>query len=158
MKKLILDPCCWSKMFWFQKDHPNVVYGDIRSETHILCDGRTLTIQPDEIMDFRDIQYPDRSFKLIVFDPPHMKTLGKNSWMAKKYGVLWSDRKDDIKRWFDECWRVLDDYGTMIFKWSESEVPLKELLSLFHKQPLFGHTTGRNGKTIWVCFMKIPTQ
>lgn len=75
-------------MFWFQKDHPNVVYGDIRSETHILCDGRTLTIQPDEIMDFRDIQYPDRSFKLIVFDPPHMKTLGKNSWMAKKYGVL----------------------------------------------------------------------
>lgn len=158
MQKLILDPCCWSKMFRFDKDHPNVVFGDIRSEQHILCDGRTLAIQPDEIMDFRSIQYPDKSFKLVVFDPPHLKTLGKNSRMAKKYGVLSVDRRKDIKQWFEECWRVLDDYGTLIFKWSEKEISLKEVLSLFHTQPLFGHTTGRNGKTIWACFMKIPTQ
>jgi len=158
MKKLILDPCCWSKMFRFQKDHPNVVFGDIRSEEHILCDGRRLSIQPNEIMDFRDIPYPEKSFKLLVFDPPHLKTLGKTSRMAKKYGVLRNDWRNDLREWFNDCRRVLDDFGVLIFKRNETEISLKEVLSLFHHQPLFGHTSGRNGKTMRMCFMKIPPQ
>jgi len=48
----ILDPACGSKMFWFDKDADDVVFGDIRRENHILCDGRTLEISPDVQLDF----------------------------------------------------------------------------------------------------------
>ena len=101
--KTILDPCCGSKMFWFDKHHPSVVYGDIRSEEHTLCDGRSLEVKPDMLLDFTQLPFEDKSFKLVVFDPPHLNKLGKNSWMAKKYGVLKYSWKDDIKQGFEEC-------------------------------------------------------
>ena len=156
--KIILDVCCGSRMFWFNKKHPNVIYTDNRKLDTILCDGRTLKIEPDEIVDFRKIPYPSNNFKLVVFDPPHLKTLGKTSWLAKKYGVLGENWKEDIKQGFDECMRVLDIYGTLIFKWNESEIKIKELLSVIKVEPLFGHTTGRQVKTIWMCFMKFPAK
>ena len=31
--KLILDACCGSRMFWFDKHNPNVLFVDKRSET-----------------------------------------------------------------------------------------------------------------------------
>lgn len=157
-QNLILDPCCGSRMFWFDKNNNNTVYGDIRTENHILCDGRTLSITPDIKMDFKDIPFSNNTFKLIVFDPPHLKTLGNNSWMAKKYGKLSESWKDDIKKGFEECWRVLDDYGVLVFKWNESEIKNSDILKLITFKPLFGHTSGRHSKTIWMCFMKLPTQ
>jgi len=147
MNKNILDACCGSKMFWFNKNHPNTLYVDNRRKKYKLCDGRKLEIDPDMLMDF--------TFNLVVFDPPHLKTLGENSWMAKKYGTLSDDWESDIKKGFDECWRVLKENGVLIFKWSESEINISEILKLIDYQPLFGHTTGRSGKTKWVCFMKI---
>lgn len=40
------------------------------------------------------------------------------------------------------------------------EVLLYDKNSIRHyaigRQPLFGHTTGRHGKTMWMCFMKLP--
>ena len=36
---MILDPTCGSKMFWFDKNPDDVIFGDIRRETHTLCDG-----------------------------------------------------------------------------------------------------------------------
>ena len=153
--KYILDACCGSRMFWFDRKHPNALYVDNRKLKTTLCDGRKLVVQPDEIVDFRKMPYADGTFKMVVFDPPHMKTLGKESWMAKKYGVLGDSWQEDIKGGFDECMRVLDVYGTLIFKWNESEVSLKELLGVIKTQPLFGHTTGRQAKTIWMCFMKL---
>lgn len=32
MKKPIIDVCCGSRMFWFDKDNPNVEFCDIRQE------------------------------------------------------------------------------------------------------------------------------
>ncbi|MFI7931290.1 SAM-dependent methyltransferase, partial [Acinetobacter baumannii] len=29
MNAQILDPCCGSRMMWFDRNNPNVVYGDI---------------------------------------------------------------------------------------------------------------------------------
>ncbi|GAB1358556.1 hypothetical protein MASR1M31_03340 [Porphyromonadaceae bacterium] len=69
-EKKILDACCGSKMFWFDKQNPLVVFSDIRKETMTLCDGRTLEVNPDVVADFRDLPFPDESFKLVVFDPP----------------------------------------------------------------------------------------
>lgn len=153
--KIILDACCGSKMFWFDKANSNVLFGDIRKEEHILCDGRALNIHPDIQIDFRDMPFEDNSFKLVVFDPPHLKTLGKSSWMAKKYGVLSYTWRDDIKRGFDECMRVLEPFGILIFKWNESEIKAKTIIEISGLSPLFGHTTGRQSKTIWMAFMKL---
>lgn len=155
--KLILDACCGSKMFWFDKNNPMVLFADKRDESLTLCDGRALEIKPDVQMDFTNMPFEDKSFKLVVFDPPHMTSLGANSWMAKKYGRLGLTWRDDIKKGFSECWRVLDDNGVLIFKWNESDVKVKEVLELIEPKPLFGHTTGRQAKTIWMTFMKVTS-
>jgi len=153
MKK-ILDACCGSRMFWFDKQNPNVVFADIRSEDYTLCDGRTLEVRPDVVADFRAMPFEDNSFKMVVFDPPHLKKLGQGTWMAQKYGVLLPTWETDIRAGFDECMRVLEPNGVLIFKWNEIQITLNQVLSAIGKQPLFGHTSGKHGRTIWVCFMK----
>lgn len=154
-EKLILDPCCGSRMMWFDKENPNVLFGDIREETHVLCDGRTLSISPDQQLDFRVLPFPDESFYLVAFDPPHLNKLGSGSWMAKKYGVLFPSWQDDINKGFKECIRVLKPNGTLVFKWNEHQISLQQVLEVIDFKPLFGHTSGRHGKTKWLTFMKI---
>jgi SAM-dependent methyltransferase len=153
--KQVLDPCCGSKMFWFDKTNQYVLFSDIRKETHILCDGRKLDVCPDEIADFIKLPHENEKFNLIVFDPPHMKTLGASSWMAKKYGCLNKTNWESyLSRGFNECWRVLKHGGTLIFKWNTSEIKLKEVLKCFCEKPLFGQTTTINLKTHWIVFYK----
>lgn len=57
---------------------------------------------------------------------------------------------------FSECWRVLEDYGVLIFKWNESEISVKKVEKLFSQKALFCHPSGTKSKTHWLCFMKIP--
>lgn len=147
----ILDACCGSKMFWFDKEHEDVIYMDNRQLKETLCDGRTLNVNPDIVADFRDMPFKDESFYLVVFDPPHLKQLGENSWMAKKYGKLNETWKEDIKQGFDECMRVLKTNGTLIFKWNEDQIKLSEILKAINCKPLFGN---RRSKTHWLVFMK----
>ena len=45
--KKIIDVCCGSKMFWFQKDREDTVFMDNREFEDILCDGRKLKINPE---------------------------------------------------------------------------------------------------------------
>lgn len=153
-EKTILDACCGSRMFWFDKSNPDVVFADIRQEVHTLCDGRELEIKPDIIMDFTAMPFPDNRFKMVVFDPPHLNKLGSNTWMAKKYGVLLPTWETDIKAGFEECMRVLVPGGTLIFKWNEIQIKLSQLLQVIDVKPLFGHTSGKHGRTIWLAFMK----
>ena len=77
--KIILDACCGSRMFWFDKENPLTLFADIRDEEHTLCDGRSLKVHPDIVSDFTDMPFLDESFKLVVFDPPHLLTAGKDS-------------------------------------------------------------------------------
>lgn len=154
MNKKILDACCGSRMFWFDKTNPDVLFADIRTESHILCDGRSLEIKPDIEMDFRNMPFEDNTFKMVVFDPPHLKQLGKGSWMAKKYGVLDSTWQKDIKKGFDECFRVLDTNGTLIFKWNAHQITVSEILKAIGRQPLFGHKSGKQANTHWMAFIK----
>lgn len=154
-EKTILDPCCGSRMFYFNKQHPNVLYGDKRTEQHTLCDGRALTIAPDIELDFTKLPFADEIFTLVVFDPPHMTSLGANSWMAKKYGRLTEGWEQDIADGFCECLRVLKTGGVLIFKWNEHDVPTKKVLSLCPINPLILQKTGKNNKTHWITFIKI---
>ena len=153
-EKKILDPCCGSRMFWFDRQNPDVLYGDKRTEEHVLCDGRTLRIEPDVTLDFTDLPFGDGSFKLVVFDPPHLHTAGPKSWMAAKYGKLTGDWREDLRLGFAECFRVLARDGVLVFKWNETQVKVREVLALASVAPLFGHLTGRKGLTHWMVFMK----
>ncbi|MGN0022221.1 MAG: hypothetical protein ACI35Z_15570 [Sphingobacterium hotanense] len=148
----VLDACCGSRMFWFDKQNPDVVYADNRELSDTLCDGRTLNVSPDVISDFRNMPFDDETFYMVVFDPPHLLRAGDESWLAKKYGKLNTETwKDDIKQGFDECMRVLKPNGTLIFKWNEEQVSLGELKKLFPHPPLFGN---KRSKTHWIVFMK----
>lgn len=150
MKK-ILDACCGSRMFYFDRENPDVIFADNREIETTLCDGRKLLIKPDVKMDFRNMPYENNSFKLVVFDPPHLLRAGTGSWLAQKYGILPKDWPGYLKKGFDECMRVLESDGLLIFKWNEEQISLSEILKLFGKKPLLGD---RRGKTRWIVFMK----
>ena len=67
--KRILDACCGSRMCWFDKDNTEALFMDIRQETTTLCDGRTLTVCPDVVGDFRNMPFDNESVNLVLFDP-----------------------------------------------------------------------------------------
>lgn len=153
--KPIIDVCCGSKMFWFDKENKNVIFMDNREIDTTLCDGRSFTVSPDIIGDFRNIPYPDNSFSLVVFDTPHLIKVGQNSWLAKKYGRLNSyTYKDDLRQGFSECFRILKQNGVLVFKWNERDIPTKEIIKLAPCSPLFGHKSGKLNKTQWLVFFK----
>ena len=150
--KYILDACCGSRMFWFDKANEHTTYMDIRELDTRLSDGRKLEVKPDVLADFRNMPFDNDSFHLVVFDPPHLVQGGDNSWLVQKYGRLDSDLWPfDIRQGFDECMRVLKPYGTLIFKWNEEQVKLREVLDAIGYKPLFGD---KRAKTHWLVFMK----
>ena len=161
-KKLILDACCATKGMWYNKNHPNTVYIDIRKEPPGFIKQRpNQKIEPDYVMDFRKMSFKDKNFKLVVFEPPHLRSLGKNSLFRKKFGCLLAQTwQSDLQKGFSECWRVLEDYGVLVFKWSDSEIPFKEVLSLIEHEPLFYNTSNNKATSVtkWFCFMKIPKE
>lgn len=158
--KPILDPCCGSRMFYFDKKNPLVAFGDNRTLETTLKDSskksgeRLLKIEPDITLDFRDLPYLNEEFSLVIFDPPHLIKVGDKSWLALKYGKLNNDWKEDIKKGFEECFRILKTNGTLIFKWNERDIPLKEILKLSPIEPLIGQITTQNRLTHWIVFFK----
>jgi methyltransferase, putative len=141
-------------MMWFDKQNQRALFGDVRSESHTLCDGRALEIKPDLVMDFTALPFDDETFRLVVFDPPHLIYAGEKSWLRKKYGSLNAQWRESLKKGFVECFRVLKPEGILIFKWNESQIKIKEVLALTDQKPLFGHPSGRKGLTHWYTFMK----
>ena len=155
MKELILDTCCGSKMFWFDKQNENVLFMDNRRVEDVLCDGRKLVVNPDVVADFKHMPFIDNCFKLVVFDPPHLLKVGESSWLRKKYGGLSDTWQEDIRQGFSECMRVLEPYGVLVFKWNEEQIRLNQILDLIKYKPLFGN---KRSKTHWLVFMKIENR
>lgn len=144
---------------WFDKQNKDTLYIDIRSiKPHVVGKGkhaRVRKINPDIVMDFRDMKLPDNTFSLVVFDPPHLNSLGNGSFTEEVYGKLDKNTwKEDLKKGFSECFRVLKKDGVLIFKWSEVDISLKDILALTKYKPLFGHRSGKAQKTHWVTFIK----
>lgn len=162
VEKTILDVCCGSRMFWFDRNDERVIFCDKRAERHMLKDktvpsGRELIISPNIQSDFTALPFPSNYFRMVVFDPPHFDTSGPESWIRKKYGTLEGNWRAMLASGFDECFRVLAPSGTLIFKWSSVQIPLSEILKLTSVPPLFGHRSGKASLTHWVAFMKPGT-
>lgn len=171
----ILDVCCGGKMFYFDKEDPRVLFQDIRDLKTTLCDSRRFEINPDVIGDFRNMVYEDNTFRLVVFDPPHLlRNIGKSKyadiygslnpnarpsgWQMIKYGALGnSDWRTTLQLGFQECFRVLQPGGFLIFKWNETDIPVSKILELTPIKPILGHKSGKRANTHWILFMK-PTK
>lgn len=152
--KTILDMCCGSRMFWFDRNDPRAVFVDIRKVSMELGDGRPLEVNPDLVADFRCLPFDDDTFQVVVFDPPHLKRCGPNGWQGLKYGILSKSWKNDLTKGFAEAFRVLRPGGVLIFKWNETHIPTKEIIKLSPVPPMFGHPSGARAKTNWMTFMK----
>lgn len=139
---------------WIDKEDDRAVFMDNRILSTTLCDGRSLHVCPDIVADFTKMPFGSETFWQVVFDPPHMNSLGENSWMAKKYGFLFPHWKADIKGGFDECWRVLKTNGTLIFKWNETDISIDVIMDLIDQKPLYAHRMGKKEQTIWITYIK----
>lgn len=158
-----MDATCGSRTIWFDKSCPAAVYFDCRQEHELEIwrnkkngAARTINVEPDVVGDFTAMPFEDNSFELVVFDPPHLIHVGENAWLKKKYGKLPENWQDVIRDGFRECMRVLKPHGTLIFKWSEIDIPTRDVIKAIGVEPLFGHRSGKMMKTHWMCFMKFP--
>lgn len=158
--KPVIDVACGSRMFWFDRQDERGLFMDIRAEEHWLTDSsskggrRFMKVEPDVIGDFTQMQFPDESFSLVVFDPPHLTRAGLGGWQAKKYGKLPKDWQGYLRKGFEECFRILRPHGVLIFKWNETNIPVSQILALTAERPLIGQKCGRREKTHWIVFMK----
>ncbi len=154
----VLDVCCGSRAFWFNKADGRALFVDKRRETIVWGyhrPGRSDTIiNPDVQADFTRLPFPDNTFLHVVFDPPHIVRTAIKGNVTKYYGVLSGDWQNMLRSGFAECFRVLRTGGTLVFKWNETEVPVREILALTPERPLYGHKSGKLSKTHWVAFLK----
>ena len=149
--KNIIDVCCGSRMFHFDKNNPSIVFMDKRQHEETLCDGRTLKVNPDIVADFKKIPFEDNSFSLVIFDPPHLLKVGEKSWLCKKYGKLPKNWQNEIRQGFKECFRILKPNGTLIFKWATRDITLKQILDVIETRPIIFH---KNNNTFFLVFFK----
>ncbi len=154
LNKIILDACCGNRMMWVNKKHPLVIYHDQREE-----------VNPDIVGDFRDMKtIASNSIKLVVIDPPHdiyHRKVNENASFQKNFGNLNPDTwEEDLKKGLAECYRVLEDYGVLIFKWNTHDAKINRIMPLLPAEPLFMNKltklNSHNSETIWFCFMKLP--
>lgn len=144
-------------MFWFDKQDPRALFVDIRRETWITDTrpGRSPTVvNPDVLADFSNLPFPNNSFALVIFDPPHLVRNGKQSRTSRKYGDLKGDWREMIRKGFAECFRVLKPEGTLVFKWNELDVPVAEIMALTPERPLVGNRSPIVSKTHWLVYLK----
>ena len=128
----VLDMCCGPRMMWFDKHDHRAVYIDKRRERHAMNRPMRGTVEwtetdPDQIVDFTALPFPDDTFDHVVFDPPHFDRSGKIGYLAMKYGWLDGDWREMLRAGFAEGFRVLRPGGTLIFKWTATENPVSEI-------------------------------
>ena len=154
-EKFILDVCCGGRMMWFDKNNKDTLYCDIREcEKGHIEHCPNWECKPDVICDYKDLPFDDKSFKLIVWDIPHI-IKDSGGIINKKDGSLGDNLKEDTKKAFDSIWSKLDIHGTLIFKYSDLNIKITDMLKLFSVKALFGTRTKKSvNSTYWICFFK----
>lgn len=153
----ILDACCGNRMFWWDKNEPHTTYMDIRREVEEIQIGdirKQIHVVPDVQADFTHMPFDDNIFDLVVWDPPHLKWAGRKSFMRAQYGQLPKDWQSMLYLGFTECKRVVKPTGFILFKWSEAQIKLRDVLQVFGQDPILGD---KHTKTRWEIFIKDTT-
>lgn len=155
----VLDACCGTRMMWFDRKDPRALFIDKRQATYLVDKGTDGTVgrsprvvAPDVMADFTRMPFADGSFRLVVFDPPHVRDVNEGSVTFANFGSLPNDWAAMIREGFRECFRVLCEFGVLIFKWAENDITIQTVLDLAPIQPLFGHRSGKF--THWCVFIK----
>jgi len=80
--------------------------------------------------------------------------------IEQKYGALRAETwQSDLRQSFNELFRVLDDGGTLTFKWADTMKSHDEVLAVLDQQPLYGVTTEKKrALTKWWVFNKRVSQ
>lgn len=72
----VLDACCGSRAFWFDKQDARALFVDKRSgvypRTHSDTPRAPVVVAPDWQGSFTALPYPTDSFDHVIFDPPHI--------------------------------------------------------------------------------------
>lgn len=147
-----------------QRNRDDVLWIDKRKEDEgFVGDGQhpNVKVEPDKVDDFRNLELPDESFHLIVFDPPHKTSHDGMERLTgaidKKYGALQAETwQSDLKKGFEELLIVLKPGGTLVFKWADNHISFQDVLKQIPKDPMFGTLTKKTGKTEnrWFVFYK----
>ena len=145
----ILDATAGNRAMWFNKSCPLTTFIDVRPE-----------MKPDRVLSCTETDFPDESFDLIVFDPPHVNC-GATSSMGKTYGHFTTAQiKELVKEAFLEFYRILKPSGFVAFKWNDHDTKLKTVLDMADPLfvPLFGQVvatrTKHSSSTYWVVLVK----
>lgn len=144
----ILDLSAGNRGIWFNKEHPDAKFVDIRPE-----------VQPDVVADSRALPADiGDGYDLIVFDPPH-KNNGPNFGMARSYGCFSHEEiRSTVAETAKEAHRIARDDALMAFKWNEHSLRLSTVLGLLapYWEPLFGHgVTHQQRGTSWVMLRRM---
>jgi len=171
----VLDATAGNRCMWDKKENNYIVFIDIEPE---------LSIKPDFIMDCTNTGFPDNSFNIIFFDPPHSYGRTKNTGVHQTpnyevqkqkgwhIGAYYGFDKFPTKRALiafihkaqKEFYRIIKPGGVLWFKWSEIHSTLDAMLCLFDKWDLvmkFEVAYQRRVKgntTWWVMMMPIEKQ
>jgi hypothetical protein len=145
----IIDLTAGNRAIWFNKNHPDCTYVDIRS-----------SVLPD-IMGDSGFLGMRNGYELVVFDPPHVNG-GRNGNISRDYGHHTANEiREIIKSLAKEAHRITLPSALMAFKWNDHDQKLNTVLSLMADwwEPLFGHVTSIRTKhvcqTYWVMLRRL---
>jgi len=170
---MILDATAGNRTMWEKKNVDNIVYIDIEKK---------LDVRPTIWASNEQTPFPDKTFDVIFYDPPH-------NWGASKYYFAFASARERkefypkasgvptyygwdkfktrpklIKHMYNaqkEFQRILKDDGILWFKWNEMRMLLNRVLTIFHDwhelMRLYindpTHTAGEH-QTYWICMCK----
>ena len=168
----ILEATAGGRSYWHDKEHPETVFMDMRVEgdnrflyngydmKNASTPGSDYVVLPDVQADYTNLPFRDRTFDLVVFDPPHLVTndgMEKLSGiMKRKYGCLEAETwPRDMHLAFTELFRVMRDHATLTFKFNDYHIGFNQILDVIPQEPLYG-TTIKSSKhqTRWLAFNK----
>lgn len=127
----IIDLSAGNRAVWFDRNHKDTTYVDIRPE-----------VSPDVVADATALPADIGSdYDLVVFDPPH-KNGGEASGMTRCYGHWTADEiRNTVVGTAKEAHRITRPDALMAFKWNDHSRKLHDVLVMLSPwwEPLFGH-------------------
>jgi len=128
----IIDLSAGNRAVWFNQNHPDATYVDIRPEVKpsVVADARSL---PADI---------GTDYDLVVFDPPHKNSAETGNMSKRNYGWWTAEQINSILvGTAKEAHRITRPDGLMAFKWNDHTKKLSTVLAMMSPwwEPLFGH-------------------